>query len=184
MSRRAPSPWKRVGTGRRHDYGVLRIREDRVEDPRTKTRYPRVIIETPEWVNIIPLTRDGRVVMIRQFRFGVAKNTLEIPGGMVDPGETPRHAAIRELEEETGYRPGQVISLGSVHPNPAIQVNRCHSFLALDCVKAHPGSPEPSEDIAVELRKWDEIPRLICAGRITHALVIAAFHLERLRRSP
>jgi ADP-ribose pyrophosphatase len=164
------------------DYGVLRVREDRVADPRSGTEYSRVLLEASDWVNIIPVTPDEQVVLIRQFRFGVWGNTLEIPGGMTEPGEAPGEAAARELEEETGFRAGRVIPLGWVHANPALLNNRVHSFLALDCRQVHEGSQETSEDIAVELRPRGDIPGLILRGDISHSLVVAAFYLEQAQR--
>ncbi len=77
--------------------------------------------------------------------------------------------------------PGRLVPLGAVHPNPALQGNRCHSFLALDCVKRHEGKQDDGEDIAVELHPRAEVPRLILEGHITHSLVVVAFFLERLR---
>src|SRR5690349_16614812 len=122
-----PRPaWTRVRRGEETDLHILRIREDQVEDGRTGKRYPRVAISCPDWVNVIPVTRSGEVVLVRQFRFGIWQDTLEIPGGMVDDGEAPADAALRELEEETGYRPRELVPLGSIHPNPALQSNRCH----------------------------------------------------------
>ena len=79
----------------------------------------------PDWINVIPLTDDGQVVMVRQYRFGIEGFTLEIPGGMCDPGEPPLEAARREMREETGYAPSEMIELGWVHPNPPLQNNRC-----------------------------------------------------------
>ena len=89
-----------------------------------------LVLAAPDWVNVVPLLPDGRVVMVRQWRFGIAAPTLEIPGGIVDPGETPLAAAARELREETGYRAGTLRALGEVTPNPAILANRCATFLA------------------------------------------------------
>jgi 8-oxo-dGTP pyrophosphatase MutT (NUDIX family) len=120
--------------------------------------------------------------MIRQFRFGIDANTLEIPGGMVEPGEEPMVAAARELEEETGYQPGRVVHLGTIHPNPAIQNNRCHSFVAFDCRKVHEGLQDTGEDISVELFDSSEIPALILSGEVTHSLVLNAFFFQRLRQ--
>jgi 8-oxo-dGTP pyrophosphatase MutT (NUDIX family) len=178
----SPPPWRRVSRGPERDYTILKVREDQVEDPRNGSLHPRVLIDAADWVNIIPVTPDGKVVLIRQFRFGVWAPTLEIPGGVVDPGEEPAAAAARELEEETGYRPGRLQPLGWVHPNPALQANRCHSFLGLDCAQAHGGRPESGEDIRVELRDRAEIPRLIRDGEITHSLVLTAFFLDDLTR--
>lgn len=179
---KTPKPWTRVRYGDPLDFTILQVREDTFEDPRDGSHHPRVFVDAPDWVNIIPVTRDGRVVMIRQFRFGITRSTLEIPGGMVDPGEDAQTAATRELEEETGYRPREVIPLGWVHPNPALQGNRCHSFLALDCDPVHAGRQESSEDITVELVQRAEIPGLILRGEISHSLVVTAFYLESQRR--
>jgi ADP-ribose pyrophosphatase len=176
-----PREWKRLRTGAATDYTILRIREDTVEDPRTAAQRPRVIIEAPDWVNIIPVTIDDQVVLVRQFRFGIWSSALEIPGGIVEPGEDPMSAAVRELEEETGYLPGgRVIPLGNVHPNPAIQTNACHSFLALGCERTGKMDPEADEDIQVTLEPRARIPELLRTGEITHALVVCAFLLERL----
>jgi 8-oxo-dGTP pyrophosphatase MutT (NUDIX family) len=179
-----PPEWKRLWSHRHHDFTILKVREDIVEDPRDGSEHPRVVIEAPDWVNVVAVTRDEQVVLIRQFRAGVWANTLEIPGGMVDPGEDPQAAAIRELEEETGYRPQRVVPLGWVHPNPALQANKCHSFLALDCEKVGEASLDEGEDIEVVVAPRAELPRLVREGKITHALVVAAFHLAALAEPP
>jgi ADP-ribose diphosphatase len=140
------------------------------------------VLEAPAWVNIIPLTPAGRIVFVRQWRHGISDRTLEIPGGMVDPGETPRAAARREMREECGYDSRRIVFLGRVHPNPAIQPNWCHTFLALDArVSAR---PEPGADEETEVITFAEkqIGGLIASGKITHALVIAGFALFDLYR--
>lgn len=175
-----PRPWTRVRQGLPHDYRILKIREDEVADPRDGNVHGRVVIDCVDWVNIIPVTLEDEVVLIRQFRTGIWENTLEIPGGMVDAGETPLQAAVRELEEETGYVPGRVIPIGCVHPNPAIQNNRTWSFLALGCERTSEQAQDSGEDILVELHPRRRIPDLLREGAITHALVVAAFGLERL----
>jgi 8-oxo-dGTP pyrophosphatase MutT (NUDIX family) len=134
------------------------------------------VVEAPDWVNVVPLTSDGNVVFVRQFRFGVEDVTLEIPGGMCDPGEAPAEAAARELEEETGYS-GPLRAIGSVHPNPAIQSNRCWTFVASDVRRVSSPSPDPHEELEVVERPLEEIPELIRRGAITHSLVVTAFYL-------
>lgn len=134
------------------------------------------VVTAPDWINVIPVTEDDRVILVRQYRFGIEGSTLEIPGGMCDEGEPPDAAARRELREETGYEAGDLELLGSVHPNPAIQNNRCHSFLAPGVRRV--GAPDPDTDESIEVVEvpLSEIPGLIAGGKITHALVIAAFH--------
>ena len=114
-----PRPWKRLRTVRSEDYQILQVREDVFADPRTGEEHARVIIDANEWANVVAITPDDKVVMVRQWRFGSQAEGLEIPGGVVDKGETPEEAATRELEEETGYRPGTIESVGWLWSNPA-----------------------------------------------------------------
>lgn len=173
-----PLPWKLLSQRGEKDYRIFRTRTLNVADPRNGTEYVRTVIDAPDWCNVIPITTAGEVLLIRQFRFGTWSNTLEIPGGMVDPGEDALGAAVRELEEETGYRPASVKSLGVSHPNPAIFVNRLHSFLAVGCEKVHEGKQEGSEDIRVELVARAQLRDLVRSGQITHSLVLAALLFE------
>ncbi|HXT22684.1 MAG TPA: NUDIX hydrolase [Thermoanaerobaculia bacterium] len=139
-----------------------------------------LVLAAPDWVNVVPLLDDGRVVMVRQWRFGIAAPTLEIPGGIVDPGETPQQAAARELVEETGYRAGEVRALGEVTPNPAILANRCSTFLATGLVREGVPQDGIDEELQVELVPLAEVPARVRAGEIHHALVVAAFYLLSL----
>jgi 8-oxo-dGTP pyrophosphatase MutT (NUDIX family) len=126
-------------------------------------------------VNVIALTKQGTLLYVRQFRFGIQRVTLEIPGGMIDPDETAEHAAVRELREKTGYESPAWSSLGWVDPNPALLGNRCYTFVAKDCVLAEAQASGPQEQISVEEQDLSEVPKLIAAGEITHALVAVAF---------
>jgi 8-oxo-dGTP pyrophosphatase MutT (NUDIX family) len=142
--------------------------------------HPVYVIDAPDWVNVIPLTDRQSVVMIRQYRHGTDEVTLEIPGGMVDPEDADAAAAARrELAEETGYQAGVLHHLGTIAPNPAIQSNHCHSFLAT-ALRPGPQRLEGSEQIEVVEVPLAEVPQLIARGEVSHALVVVAFYWQAL----
>ncbi len=128
------------------------------------------------------ITPDDEVVMITQYRHGSHQVELEIPGGLVDPGEEPAAAAARELLEETGYRAAGVEPIGIANPNPALFGNRCHTFLAPEAVPVAAIQNTQLEETSVELVPVSEIPDLLRQGRIPHALVVAALYWYALRK--
>ena len=174
--------WKRIQSKSVDSYRIFTIREDLYQLPRNQREAPFYILESHDWVNVIPMTDDGEVVLIRQFRFGIEEVTLEIPGGIVEPELTPLAAGQKELLEETGFKSDQWEYLGCVHPNPAFLNNRCHSFLAKGVIKIADVTPEESEEFEVLQVPYAEINYLIKNGGITHSLVICAFHLYTLQQ--
>lgn len=176
-------PWRRIGSTRLHSCRVFDVDLVRFEPPGGGPAVSFYRIDSPDWVNVIPLTTDRRVLFVRQFRFGIDDFTLEVPGGMCDPGEAPLDAARRELREETGHAAREIVELGWVHPNPALQPNRCFSYLALDVEPAGPAEPDAHEQFELSHVPLDDVPRLIRERRITHSLVVTAFHLLGQRRS-
>ena len=173
-------PWRRLGSERLTRCAVFDLDRVRFEPPEGPAR-DFWVVDAPDWINVIPLTEERRVVMVRQYRFGIEGFTLEIPGGMCDRGETPEAAARRELREETGFEARDLVPLGWVHPNPAVQTNRCHTFLALGARPAGPQQPDEDESLEVSTVPLLDVPGLIRDGSITHALVVVAFHLLSLR---
>lgn len=167
--------WQR---GSRHPGGDYKIFTTHFVDathPPTGKSKRFSIIEAVDWVNVIALTADDHVVLVRQYRAGSDSICLEIPGGMVDEGESPLEAAMRELEEETGYSARTWKAIGTSLPNPAIQGNRLHSFLALDAEVTSAQRLDTSEVIAIDVVPLVEVQAMLRDGRIDHALVIDAF---------
>ena len=171
----SPRPWPKHGSREGTDYRIFRSRFDDLENPRTGARMERVVLETPDWVNVVALTEGAReIVIVQQHRFGSAASTIEIPGGMVDPGEYPLVAAQRELREETGYAAAKWTALGAVAPNPAYTDNHCHHFLAEGATLDHAQDLDAGEDIVVTTMTQGDMIEAIHQGVVTHALVITA----------
>lgn len=154
---------------------VFNVVENQFKIDGKEASHPFYSIEHGPWVNAIPITEDGKIVMVKQYRVGIDRVTLEIPGGMVDPGEDIQLAAERETLEETGYKGDQTIFLGQNAPNPAIQTGFCFSYLLLNCKKIKEQNLDDTERIEVLTLSLDEVEKAIVNGEIVHALVIVAF---------
>jgi 8-oxo-dGTP pyrophosphatase MutT (NUDIX family) len=174
--------WRRRSSEIVADCRVFKVRRDLSLSPDGSSEHDFFVLEAGDWINVIPLTDDDEVVMIEQYRHGSEDVTLEIPGGMVDEGETPREAAARELLEETGYSSDEIVALGRVRPNPAIHNNWLHTFLARRAAFVRPPQFDTTEHCAVRRVPVARVPALIADGTITHALVVVGFHWLALRR--
>ncbi len=145
-------------------------------------RRQAIVLKLPDWVNVVALTEDGEVSFVRQWRYGLARPTLEIPGGVVEPGEDELVAAQRELLEETGFKGRTWSRLGEVHPNPAIQSNRTSTWLVTDLERISDPEGDGEEELEVLRVPLEQVRRLIREGEVTHSLVVAAFYLLMCRK--
>ncbi len=169
-------PWSRVSTEVVAEYRVFGVERHEIVDADGK---PRMFVNTfrfPDWCNVLAVTPEEKLVLVWQYRFGTGQMSLEVPGGVVDPGETPIDAARRELAEEAGYALGPTgISLFStVEANPAMQANLTHTFVARGVTASLETSFDELEELEVCLVDLEDIPALIDEGVVRHVLVVAA----------
>ena len=178
-------PWPLSKSQPAGDFRIFQIRSDTKRSPRTGQDHDFYILECVNWVNVVAVTPDDQLVMVEQYRHGSNTVELEIPGGMIDPGETsPLVAGLRELREETGYEGRNARILGEVYPNPAIMNNTCFTVLVEGCELMHPTHFDHGEDLLTRLVPIGEIAELVRTGRIRHSLVVVAlYNFELWRRA-
>ena len=177
--------WEVLASEVMYRCGIFSVRRDRSRSVRSGVTHDFHVIEAGDWVNVVPLTADRCVVMVRQFRHGIRDLTLEVPAGLVDATDSsPAVAARRELREETGYVSRDLVPLGVVHPNPAIMNNRCHMFVAFDVEIDGAPQWDGTEELEVELVELDRVAELIRSGAVSNALTLVAFQLLQLKPRP
>ena len=147
---------------------TARLDSAKLPDGRLVPEY--YVLEYPNWVNIIAITEDGKMVMERQYRHAIGKTAYELPCGVIEKGEEPLAAAKRELQEETGYTGGQWTLLMSGAPNQGSMSNYCYSFLATDVVKTSSQKLDATEDLSVHLLTQDYVKELLVSGEILQIL--------------
>lgn len=159
----------------------IRIRVDKCELPDGRVMPKYYVVEFPDWVQVVALTDDHKMIMVQQYRHAADGFFLELPGGTADPHEKGNNleAAKRELLEETGYEPDKIIKIGSHRPNPALQNNSNDVFLATGCKKVKSPSLDPFEDLTVELLLVKEVYEKLFQGKIEHSLMIAGLCLAQ-----
>lgn len=183
-----PYRWKKL---REEPFAKTRIFEvvrAFFQHPRREREQDFFVLNPPDWVNVIAVTTDHRLVLVRQFRYGINEFSLEIPGGVIDAGEDPVTAGVRELREESGFVGRSARLLGSVHPNPAMQSNRCHLVLVEGAERSAALEWDPDEEMEVVILPVDQVYALARSGGITHSLVLDGLllfspHWEKMRDS-
>lgn len=141
-----------------------------------------VVLDSPNWVNIIPITSEGKIILVRQYRHGTDTITYEIPGGLVEIDEKPADAALRECKEETGYTSeSEPLPIGVNRPNPAYQNNECTTFILRNCRRTHPQNLDSFEDIEVFEFSRAEVKQMIIDGTIDHGVILTAFFFFELQ---
>jgi len=128
-------------------------------------------------VLMLPITPSYEMILVNQYRFGVKRTSWEIPGGVMDAGEDPVQAGLRELREETGYTSSRARCLGEVRPNPAIQSNTCHIVLAEHCQLTQQTAWDEHEQIVTKAVPIETVYEMVASGEIFHSLALSALLL-------
>lgn len=155
-------------------YRVFDVNRITLEDGSGKDRGHAFIMHCRDWCNVIPVTDDGHVVMVWQYRFATDSLSLEIPGGIIEPDEMPALAAARELREETGYEADRYEQLLVVEPNPAMQDNRCFTYVARGARPVAATRFDEMEELETVLVPASHLGDLLDSGQITHGIIVMA----------
>jgi len=176
--------WSLVDSRIDRRYNLFSVSINKNRSPRTGNIHEFQVLNSPDWVAVIPLTADGRMVMVKQYRHGSSEISLEPPGGLVKAECTPEQSGLEELEEETGYRPESMELLGWMYPMPALFSNKFWVYLARNVVPAGKKSPDETEDLQTVLMPIEEVKEAVRTGAINCAVMIAALHLYFDKEEP
>lgn len=149
-------------------WATLRVDTCRMPDGTLIPDY--YVLEYPDWVNVIALTDDDHVILVRQYRHAAGEEILELPGGVIEKGESVEQAARRELLEETGYEFDNIEFLSELYANPATATNKTHCFLATGGKKTSEQNLDRGEEIIIELVTLPELKKLVLGNKLGQAL--------------
>lgn len=163
--------WKILSSQYLYKEDWFTVRKDRCQTPQGKIVDPYYVFEYPNWANAVPITREGEIILIRQYRHALAETIWEIPGGVIeDSDQSPEEGMKRELLEETGYSFDSLIPLGDISPNPSTNTNLTYMYLAKGGIKVQDQQLDPNEEIDVALFKPEEVLDLLLQKKIRQSL--------------
>lgn len=158
----------------REKWATLRVDTCLLQNNTIKDDY--YVLEYPDWANAIAVTRENKILFVRQYRHGADLVSLEIPAGVIEQGENPEIAVKRELLEETGYSFDDCELISTLYPNPATSTNRAFTFLLTGGVKTQDQQLDEHEILEVEEYKIEEVRQLLIDQKIAQAMHVAALH--------
>ena len=179
MSSNLPSKWTIVQDEVYANCRIFEVHKRKMVRDSDQKEGDFYVIDSNDWVNVLALTSDQEIILVRQFRYGTQQYSLEPPGGVIEKGEDPIFAGKRELLEETGFSGTNPKLIGSVFPNSAIMSNRCHFVMLNDVEKHSDVSFDPHEELETILVPISELDNLVKSGEISHSIALnAIYHLQ------
>lgn len=173
--------WKKLASEKVYSDRWFQARADKCEFPDGRIIEPYYVVELPNWANIFVVTSDEKIVLVRQYRYPVDQVTYELPGGVIDRGEDPKAAAIREMKEETGFHSDEVEFVCQLSPNPAINNNTAYFFLAKNAIPGEKKSFDAFEDIDICLFTKEEFLQLLRENKMQHGVQLGPVYEALLR---
>lgn len=170
--------WKLVNTEIVYKDPVLRVEHREFHYTKSDSVGRFTVVSMKNWAVIVPVTKEGKFVLVRQFRVGTGEVAYEFPGGALETGEEAMTGAGRELAEETGYS-GRLTLLCKMRPNPAFMDNFCYVYLAEECEQTSGLELDPFEDLEPEEFSLAELESMILDGRVPHSISVAAYGAYR-----
>lgn len=171
--------WKVLESKSLFSSGLFQLKSDRCELPDGRIMPNYYVMNFPDWVNILPVTSKGQMILVKQYRHASGRDHLEVPGGSMDPSlnETAQEGALREMLEETGFHSTQVEKIGSHFPNPAIQSNQMHTFVAWDSIETQAQALDEFEDLELYFCSFEKLKEHLIKGDIDHSIMIASISM-------
>jgi 8-oxo-dGTP pyrophosphatase MutT (NUDIX family) len=176
-------PWEIDRSEYIQDCRIFKVRRDRARSPMSGKQGDFFVLDAPDWVSVVPITEDGMLICVAQYRHGSRRISLETPAGLVEPGEALEVAAARELREETGYVARSMTLLGSTYANSAFMNNRFTALLAEGCTLQDPTAWDEHEELELRLIPFENIPDLLAQGAIDNTSAVLALCWFLLRRT-
>lgn len=168
--------WKTLSSKYIYDDRWFRARADSCQFPDGRIIEPYYIVELPDWCNVILVTKDERVILVRQYRYPIDQATYELPGGVIEKNEDPKLAAKREMEEETGYTSDDIEFLMKLSPNPAVNNNTAYFFLVRNAVPTVSTNPDLFEDIDIVSFSKEEIIAFVQGNQMSHGVQVGPMY--------